>query len=196
MAFFPATVEAHLQGREVGAALLCHMDFRETPRRWWGGFGPLAAGDEEWQGTGALIQIDGLEQPIGTTAPKTTFTLAGVDAEIVRLARQASDRVKDRRCTVYVQFFDISPDDASVMPWATLDAPFAIWSGQMDQLVYGAQGPSVRSLTLTAESLWVNRRRAPYGLYTDRDQNYRYPGDRGLEQVSDLVSKVVRWPVF
>lgn len=196
MGFFPATIAAKLAGREVSAALLCHMDFRLEPKRWWTGFGPLDAGGQTWLGTGELIQIDGLEQPIGTVAPKTTFQLSGIDPSLVTLARQASDRVKDRRCTVYLQFFDLTPDDASVQPWSTLDQPFAVWSGMMDQMSYSAQGPAQRSITLTAESLWTNRRRPAYGLYTDRDQNARFPGDRGLEQVVDLVNKTIRWPVF
>ena len=196
MGYFPQTITAKLAGRTVGAALLCFMDFRITPRRWWMGFGMLNAGGYEWQGLGQLIQIDGLDQPIGTNAPRTTFQLSGVDAEIVGLARNASDRVKDRRCTVYVQFFDITPDDSSVQPWSTLDQPFAIWSGKMDQMSYQAEGPSRRGITLTAESLWVNRRRPAHGLYTDRDQNGRFPGDRGLEQVSSLITKTIRWPVF
>jgi len=196
MGFFPEAIAAKLAGREVGAALLCFMDFRDTPRRWWTGFGPLIAGGEEWQGTGELIQIDGLEQPIGTVAPKTTFALSGVDATIVTLARQASARVKDRRCTVYIQFFDLAPGDADVAPWSTLDKPFAVWSGLMDQMTYSAQGPSQRGVSLTAESFWTNRRRPSYGLLTYVDQIARFPGDLGLMQVVDLVSKTNRWPVF
>lgn len=196
MGYFPETVAAKLAGRSVGAALLCHMEFRETPRRWWMGFGPLSAGGHTWQGTGEMIQVDGLEQPIGTVAPKTTFQLSGIDSTIVSLARNASDRVKDRRCTVYIQFFDLSPDDAAIAPWSTLDQPFAVWSGLMDQMNYTARGPDQRGVSLTAESFWTNRRRPAYGLYTDRDQNARFPGDRGLEQTTSLVSKTIRWPVF
>lgn len=196
MSFFPQAIAAKLAGREVGMALLCFMDFREVPRRWWTGAGELEAGGHTWLGTGEFISIDGLEQPIGTNAPKTTFTLSGVDADIVLLARQASDRVKDRRCTVYLQFFDVTPEDGEVQPWAKLDDPFAIWSGIMDTLSYAADGPGSRTVTLTAESLWTNRRRPPYGYWTDRDQNSRFPGDRGLEQVVNLVNKQSRWPVF
>jgi hypothetical protein len=82
---------------------------------------------------------------------------------VVTLARNASARVKDRRCTVHVQFFD-----AASQP---LDNPFAVWSGLMDQMTYSGQGPTQRAISLTAESLWTNRRRPAFGLYTDRDQN-------------------------
>jgi len=196
MGFFSETIAAKLAGRTIGAALLCHMDFRVTPRRWWNGWGTLDAGGHEWLGTGTMIQVDGLEQPIGTMAPKTTFKLSGIDPDLVTLARLSSDRVKDRRATVYIQFFDINPNDGAVQPWSKLDAPYAVWSGLMDQISYSAQGPTERSITVTAESLWTNRRRPAYGLYTDRDQNARFPGDRGLEQVASLVSKTIRWPVF
>lgn len=195
MGFFPDTIAAKLAGRTVAASLLVHMDFRETPRRFWFGFGDLIAGGHTWQGTGEMIQIDGLESPIGTVAPKTTFTLSGIDATLVSLARNASDRVKDRRATIYIQFFDITPDDGGE-PWSLLDDPFAVSTWLMDQMTYSAQGPAQRGIALTAESLWTNRRRPAYGLYTDRDQNKRFPGDRGLEQVVDLVSKTIRWPVY
>lgn len=196
MGFFPETIAAKLAGRTVAASLLVHMDFREEDRRFWFGFGGLEAGGHTWQGTGELIQIDGLEMPIGTVAPKATFTLSGIDAALVTLARNASDRVKDRRATIYIQFFDVTPDDASVEPWSRLDEPFAVSSWLMDQMTYSAQGASERSISLTAESLWTNRRRPAFGLYTDRDQNKRFPGDRGLEQVPSLVQKQSRWPVF
>lgn len=196
MGFFPETIAAKLAGRTIGASLLAFMDFKDAPRRWWPGFGPLEAGGYTWQGTGELISVGGLDQPIGTVAPKATFQLSGIDASIVTLARQASDRVKDRRVTVYIQFFDASPDDAGVQPWTNLDQPFAVWSGLMDQMTYTADGPANRGINLTAESLWVNRRRPAYGLWTDRDQNARFPGDRGLEQVVNLVTKTIRWPVF
>ncbi len=196
MGYFPQAIAAKLAGRTVAASLLCFMDFRVTPRRWWMGFGDLEAGGYTWQGMGELIQIDGLEQPIGTVAPKTTFQLSGVDPTVVKLAKKASDRVKDRRCRVYLQYFDITPDDASVAPWSLLDEPFAIWSGMMDQLTYSGQGPSQRGVTQSAESLWTNRSRPPFGLWSDRDQNARFPGDRGLEQVPSLVKKQARWPVF
>ena len=196
MGFFPETIAAKLGGRTIGAALLCHMDFRLTLRRWWTGFGTLDVGGHEWLGTGEMIQIEGLEQAIGTTAPRTTFTLSGVDPEIVSLARNASDRVKDRQCVVYIQFFEITPTSGDVQPWSPLDEPYAMASLIMDQMTYAAEGPAQRSITLTAESIWTGRRKPAYGRYTDRDQNARFPGDRGLEQLPDLVQKTIRWPVY
>jgi hypothetical protein len=189
MSFFPETIAAKLAEREVAAAYLTYAEFRDTPRRWWNGFGTVRLGGHDWLGTGELIAIEGLEQPIGTIAPKTTFTLSGIDPTTVQLVRQAAQRVKDRRITVYVQFWSV--DD-----FQPLDTTYAIWSGKMDQLSYTATGATQRTVTLTAESVWVNRKRPPYGFFTDRDQASRFAGDRGLEQVVNLVNKTIRWPVF
>jgi hypothetical protein len=194
MSFFNETVDAYVAKRSIAGSLLIFMDFKDAPRRWWPGFGDIVAGGQTWQGTGELLSVEGLEQPQGTSAPQTTFTLSGVDAAIITLARQASDRVKNRRVIVYVQFFQAEPE-AGEEAWSNLDAPAAIWTGRMDQIRYAASGVGSRSITVTAESLWVNRSRPAFGLFTDRDQNARFAGDRGLEQVSDLVSKSVRWPV-
>lgn len=191
MGFFNSTVEAYVAGRSIAGTVLVFMDFVDAPRRWWPGFGSLVAGGQTWQGTGELISVDGLEQPMGTAAPQTTFMLSGVDSTIVTLARNSSGKVKGRRVVVYVQFFQLDGTQA----WVPLDSPAAVWSGKMDQMKYAAQGPSSRSVTVTAESLWVNRSRPPFGLYGNTDQIARFPGDRGLEQVSDLVNKTIRWPI-
>lgn len=191
MAFFNSTVEAYTAGRSIAGTVLVFMDFVDAPRRWWPGFGSLVVGGQTWQGTGELISVDGLEQPMGTAAPQTTFTLSGVDSTIVTLARNSSEKVKGRRVVVYVQFFKLD----GMQAWTPLDSPAAVWTGKMDQMKYAAQGPNSRSVTVTAESLWVNRSRPPFGLYSNADQVARFAGDRGLEQVSDLVNKTIRWPI-
>lgn len=192
---FDGTVAAALEGRSVNAALLVEMRFEGETRRWWQGFGPLESGGKTWQGLGHLISVDGLQSAVGTVAPSTTFTLSGVDPEIVALAREGSARVKGRKALVYIQFFEVDPSDGR-KSWGTLDDPSVIWSGRMDQLRFVADGPSARTITLTAESIWADRNRPPFGLYTYEDQQARFPGDKGLSQVADLVTKQIRWPEF
>lgn len=187
---FEPIIEAGLAGRKLDAALLVFMDILEAPKRWWTGFGNLDAMGYRWQGTGALIGIDGLQTGSGTVAPQTTFTLSGVDSEIVSMAVQGSSRVKDRLVRVWLQYFDVS---GASQVYGNLGEPITIWTGRMDTLKLTASATS-RQVTLSAESLWANRNRPPYGYYSDRDQNARFPGDRGLEQVASLVRKSIKWP--
>lgn len=191
MASYPEIIQAELQKRTISASFLVFMDFRLQPRRWWMGTGILDAGGHEWIGMGNLIQIEGLGSTLGMAASETTFTLSGVDPDIVALVRASSDRVKDRRVRVFLQFF--SGGDSGQPAWTPLDQPISVWSGRMDQMKYAGEGPSSRTVTLTAESLWTNRNRPPFGRYTDGDQKARHPGDRGLEQVASLTNKTIRW---
>jgi hypothetical protein len=195
---FSETVDAYLEGRTIGVGLLVFMDFVDAPRRWWMGTRTLTTNDDlEWGATGDLISVDGLEADYGTAANAMSFTLSGasVDPELVNLARNASDRVKGRKVVVYLQFFDITPTDGG-QAFRPLDMPDAIKVGRMDRMRYIADGPASRRIALTAEGLWTGRNRPPFGLFTDRDQIARHAGDRGLEQVSDLVTKTIRWPIF
>ena len=191
MARFPEAIQAQLAKRTVAATFLVHMDFRGAPRRWWMGAGVLDAGGYEWVGMGSLIQIDGLDANSGMAAAATTFTLSGVDPEILALVRGASNRVKDRRVRVYIQFF--TSEDSGQPAWTPLDQAISGWSGRMDQIKYSGQGATSRSVNLTAESLWTNRNRPPFGRYTDGDQKARSPNDRGLEEIAGLVNKTIRW---
>lgn len=186
MAFFDSTLAALVDDRTVYCTPLAWFDFATTPMRLWPGAGTLTTNDSNtWSGIGEYGSIDGIEQAIAGNAPKATFTLSGVSTWLLTDAKAAASEVKNRDCIVYLQFFD---DQG-----APTDNPVAIFSGIMDQVTYSATGPSQRVVTVSAESLFTFRKRPPFGLYTDRDQNARFSGDRGLEQIPDLVNKTIRW---
>lgn len=192
MGFFNETVAAHLEGRTVGAALLMLFDFVDEPLRYWTGFGPLEAGGYTWEGSGDVIEIDGLGAPAGVVAAQTTAALSGVPANLVAIVRNASHRVKGRSLKVYLQCLLARPEDGG-MPWRTLDQPALIWSGIMDQMRYLTDGPGTRRISVSAESVWTDRNRPPFGLLTSADQKARFPGDKGLDFAPSLVNKTIRW---
>ena len=195
MPLFSETVAAAAAKRDIGTGLLVFMDFEGTPRRWWGGFGTLRAGGQEWLGLGTLIGVEGIEWQAGTAATEATFTLSGVDAEIVSITRNSTDKVVNQRVIVYLQFFHTSATRSASgeQVHANLDAPVALWAGRMQSPRFSGDVTS-RTIVVPAESLWADRNRPAYGLYTDRSQKGRFPGDRGLEQVARLTHKSLNWP--
>ena len=46
-----------LRSGKIGQAVLVHMDFKDSPKRWWTGFGDLEVNGHLWQGLGDLITI-------------------------------------------------------------------------------------------------------------------------------------------
>lgn len=189
MSIVPETVDAVLNNRTIRAALLAKFEFATGTDRVWAGFGNRVMGDGySYKGMGKFGSVDGLSARNDLAAEPMTFKLSGVWPELVTIAKQSADDVKGRLCTVSVQFFE---DD-----WSPLDQPIALRSAVMDQMQYQATGPDQRNISLTAEGLFAARGQAPFAYYTDRDQNARFAGDRGLEGVAALIYRIVTWPDY
>lgn len=188
MSYFPQTIAVYLAGSVVRQALLVHFDFLTRPMRLWLGHGTLDAGGHEWSGLGEFGGISGIESAIGGTAPQVTFTLSGVEPKLVTAGLSASEEVKGRDATVFLQFFD-----DTLQP---LDAPYAVWLGTMDVMRVKAEGADRRTIEVTAETLFTRRAIPPFGFLSDRDQQRLFPGDRGLEQMPAMTNKSVQWPLF
>jgi len=180
----PETVRDLAAGHRVSAATLFQFDFTSGTQRFWDGHGYITTDGHDWLGFGQMGAVSGLEQSRNMGAPQTTFKLSGVDDNLIAIAVNSSAEVTGNPCTVYLQFLS-----SAGVP---LDAPIAIWAGTMDTLTFQA-GAKDQAITLTAETLFVDRVRAPWGLYTDTDQRARWPGDRGFEFVASLLFKTVSW---
>jgi len=186
MGYFVDTVAAYLAGQMVRAAWLVEFDFTSETMRLWQGFGDIVAGGETWSGLGELGSISGLESPVNGNAPNVTFTLSGVSPDIVSKAVNSSAEVKGRPVTIFIQFFDAS--------WQVLDAPYAIFAGVMDSMKGSMDGPSTRTISLTAEGLWTRRIVVPWGYLNASSQRGRYPGDAGCDMVQQITNISTGWP--
>ncbi len=196
MSLFPETIKRALAGGKVEAANLVLFDFVTTPMRLWRGNGRLVTNDAaEWLAIGTFGDMKGIEQAVNGQAPQATFTLSGIDAEIMRLARdEFATEVKARMARVYVQFFGVEDEDDPGNQ-RCLDLPYPIWAGRMLTPSFAADEESgERSVTISAESIFSLRSRPRWAMYTDRDQQQRYPGDKGFQFVGSLVNKVLTWP--
>lgn len=190
MSLFPETIREALAGRKPKSANLILFDFVDEPVRLWTGNGRLKAGGQTWDGIGRLGAISGLEQAINGEAPEASFILSGIDAQIMRLARaEFGAKAKNRKVTAYVQFFRQDDD-------VPLDQPFPIWSGRMHAPLFNIAADGAREVTVTAESLFTLRSRPNFAMYTDRDQQKRFDGDKGFQFVATLRNKIVTWPDF
>ena len=190
MGFFDATKAALAAGNVVGLAVLAEFDFVEGVSRFWlTGVGTIEAGGHEWTGAGDLVALENITTGEGDDADKLVFTLSGVNAELLALAQQAGS-VRGRTVTLYGQFLDVQTQQPVSGLWALPTADI------MDTIGFAAAGPSTRSIRLTAETIWTARNTAKNAFYSDRDQAARFPGDKGLEFVSGMVSNSINWPVY
>jgi len=189
---FSAAVKEQMEGRLVRLDYLVEFRFASSTVRLWNGFGPLGTQDSKvWEGLAGLGSLTGLQQAINGTAPEQTLTLSGVDARFASIARGEREEYYGRAVLVYLQFFDEA--------WQTLDSPYAVSMRLMDRLTQtmaqGEDGP-VYTVSVSAETPFVTRRRPGFGYLTDRDQQQRYPGDRGLERVAGIDQKTIIFPDY
>ncbi|MBV2147880.1 hypothetical protein KRZ98_06195 [Sphingobium sp. AS12] len=211
MSLFPETIAMALAGGKVQCAFLVLFDFTSEPMRLWRGNGLLKTNDgARWQGIGNLGSMSGIEQAVNGEAPEMSFTLMCVDQEaeegeepitgasIMRLARdEFESEVKGRLVYVLIQFFGIDdPDDPDNQ--RPLDNPYPVGCGRCLTPTFTMTDEGERSVTISAESLFSLRSRPNWAMYTDADQQRRYPGagDKGFEFVASMVNKVVTWPDF
>lgn len=194
-----AIPDAKLRRGNISADYLVHMDFADTPKRWWTGWGRLVTAGHEWIGIGSMITVADLPTSYRPSADQVTFTIEAATQEMMVLSQEAASRVYGRDVTVYQQFFDVASDDADVQPWSPLGPAFVLYSGTMDQMTFKAardmEGQTSRVIELTAEGLFTNRNAPPNGRWTDSDQKRRYPGDKGCDRMSIYTNYSPTWTV-
>jgi hypothetical protein len=185
--YFSETVAAALAGETIGLAVLGRFSFVEGERRLWLGQGRITAGGETWDGLGEFVSMSSLSSGAGDVAAPVTFSLSGVDEEIHALAVAGGQTVRGRAVAISLQFYNHA--------MVALDSPVVFWTGKMDRIT--AEGDlQSRSVSLICEGLFTNRSKPVAGLLSDRDQQARFPGDKGLQFVNSLIYKAVKWPAF
>lgn len=180
----PETVRAYAEKRNVSVAVLFQFNFASQTKRYWNGLGPLTAGAETWEGSGDVLSVSGIEQPVALSAPVATFKLSGAKDDLMNYAANSESEVTGHTCALYLQFLERAR--------VALDDPIPIWAGIMDVMSFNTSVRD-RGISLTAETLFVGRTRATYGYMTDTDQQARWPGDVGFEFMASLINKTTSW---
>lgn len=174
-----------LRSGRITQAVLVHMDFKDTPKRWWTGFGDLEVAGHIWQGVGDLISISPISSAYQVTVEKVTFELAATP-EMLALALDAKARVRDRSVTIYLQLMatdgvTVAGDD--IVSGQPVGSPMALYSGTMQRMNWGAEGQAKRWIALECEGLFARRNQPPRGRWNEADQQARHSGDRGFERM-------------
>lgn len=180
-----------LRNGSIAEAVLCWMDFATGAKRWWAGFGPLQHAGHIWDGIGDVISISDLTTDYQMSADPVTLSLAATP-DMVAAAIASKTAVRGRQIVIYSQLF-ATVQIGDTGPWQPLGQPMALFSGTMGPMTRTKRGPGDRQLSLQCEGLWARRNAPPRGLLTDRDQQARTPGDRGLERVGVYTNYEVKW---
>lgn len=195
---------AQLAGPLVRCASLARFDFKSGEKRLWPGFGDLVVNGETWQGLGNLGQISQVSAGPGQTIEELVLTLFGDDTIISHFTSDAEEAV-GRAVRAYFQFFEVRQTDeaGNWVDWAPIGGdPLQFFWGRMgplfvDRPVQTGGGRATRAISTRAANAFINRRKPPFGLYSDRDQRGRTNNtDNLFVHASSMASATVNWPVF
>lgn len=134
---------------------------------------------------GDLISISPISSAYQVSAEQVTFELAATP-EMLALALAAKTRLRDRAVTIYLQLMatdgvTVAGDD--IVSFQSVGSPMSLYSGTMQRMIWGAEGPNTRWIRLECEGLFFRRNQPPRGMWNDADQKARQPGDRGFERL-------------
>lgn len=141
-------------------------------------------GGDLYKGASALATVspvtDGGGEPGGLV-----FELLEFSTTYIALALDDADEVQgspiDIRCAI------LDKDTYQI-----IDAPI-VWRGYADTMLIGEDAES-GSISLTAENKGVDLLRGNPKVYTDGDQQARWPGDLYYDKVVSQSNKPVVWP--
>lgn len=195
MAFFsPEQVEAFSQTK-VQVGVLIRFDFTSQTMRVWNGNQDLVTLDDQtWHPTYGAGTIDGIGQSGGATSEVVTLSLSGLpdqQPDLLAMALAETNEVDQQLLSIYLQFFD--PD------WQCVGNPLGMFWGFMQPPKVSRSETTtlegaVQTISLQAENAFFNRARPPYSRLTDRDQQQRFAGDKGLQFIPSLMFKKITWP--
>ena len=180
-----------LRSGRIAQAVLVHMDFLDSPKRWWTGFGDLPVAGVTWQGLGDLISVSQISTAYQVSAQQVTFEVAATP-EMLALALSAKSRVRNRDVTIYSQIFaqedlviaGFTANGGEIMSGQPVGSPTSLYSGTMQSMPWAADGPDKRAIRIECEGNFLRRNQPPRGRWTDADQRALYLGDRGFERLA------------
>ena len=179
-----ATAAAITESKKASGAKpiwLAKLQFDSGTTRTWSGRGDITFGGEVYQGVGDLGSIGVVEESIEHKAFGITMRLTGIPAALLSVA--LSEDVQGRTAQVWLGFLDAS--------YQLVADPVLAFQGRMDTM-NPSLGETV-TITITAESRLIDLHRARVRRYTAANQNERFPGDKGLEFVTEATEKEIFW---
>ncbi len=146
------------------------------------GIGTITWGGYDWLGVGQLGSVDGLEERAELLRKVVTYNLAGVPDDLIAAA--LDENYLGRSAKVYIGFLNTST-------YQLVATPELQDAGLMDtsKAKQGAQC----AMAITAESRIASWSRPVERRYTDAEQQAKYPGDKGLEFISQAAQKEIVW---
>lgn len=172
--------EAMRRGDALG--IMAAIDHPDGMFRCWTGIGPLQYGGQPWTGIGILGQVAPIKRSTQMAVQDVTFSLSGVDQESIALLQ---DKIRNRIGTVWLFCMD---KGGRVVP-----DPYMLLESELDYQKFSVSDDGTAVISIVGRSGFYTLERALNDVWSDEDQQKRYPGDTGLAMLAQLQNNQVLW---
>ena len=156
-----------------------------TPLRIWTGYGEFTILSETYLGLGNLITIGQVQESADTKANGIKIVASGLNTDIL------SNSFNQTQQGIIVNvYFGVLTTTSNAQ--AIVDTPYEIFSGFVDTVTVGEQGDT-STIIFNVENKLISLERPLDLRYTDQDQKFFFPNDKGLEFVNDIQDKRIVW---
>lgn len=162
--------------------LFAELDFESGFVRAHNGIGTITWGGYDWLGVGTFGKVSPVEESAELSQRTLIYTLSGIPPEMISVV--LDEYYQGRAARLYIGFVD--PTTGQLIA-----DPDLLDQGRMD--VSDIEEGKELTVTITAESRVSAWDRALLRRYTDKDQQSRFPGDKGLEFVPQAATKEINW---
>jgi hypothetical protein len=132
-------------------------------------------------GVGRLGSISAIVEHSAIQASGITLTMTGIPQAYTQMV--LSSYYQGKTVSIWQGFLNDS--------YALIADPILQWTGMIDQMSLSLG--ETATITITAESKLIRWENPIGGRYTDADQQARFPGDLGLQFVSQTVEREIIW---
>lgn len=163
--------------------LLAELDHPSGVFRAWTGVGDLDYRGHVWKGLGILGSISPIKSATDLAIQEVRFSLSGVSAESLALLSPA---VRKRPARAWLGSFNKATGNIVRDPFELLDC-------EMDTQDFTVDDNGMATLFIVARSGFYTLERAIDEVWSDQDQQRRFPGDIGLRDLASLQNAEVHW---
>lgn len=166
----------------VRPLMFVELRFNGGTRRIHNGVGTYTWGGNTWTGIGALGQVGPIEEGVDLS-PYAVQMALNAFPEAALLTELKHEQIYNRPASLYVGLLDENGQ--------LVADPQERWGGGMDHVTVHMGGDDRIELLCESELKFLDR--ANGSLFTDEDQQRRYPGDVFFEFLDQVVDDKIPW---
>lgn len=170
-----------LGGGNIPLLVLAEFEFGSGTLRLHSGVGDLKWNGVTWVGAGRLGEISAIEETDTLQSLDIQASLSGIDPALIATAM--SEGFFGQAARLWLAVLD---SDHQIV-----GEPVGPFAGRMDTMD-GELGREGR-ITVTIKNRLADWERPRIRRYTNEDQQAEFPGDQGMEFVSQMVEKELVW---